>query len=243
LTAISPAYSDQGSTAFTLSVTGTGFLSTSTVYWGGTALTTTYISPTQLSATISASNLGTSGPIAITVLNPAPGGGTSNAMSFEVDSAGGSTYAPSMPTLTATVTAGSTATYGVTLPANASNVSVTCFNLPSGATCSYSSSASTVTIATSTSTPGGSYQVTVAFTETVTTTTSGWILIPFLLLPLVAARKRLALNRIWFQAFVALSLIVGSSYIAGCGGKSNSPTKTTQTQQVTASRAITLVVR
>jgi hypothetical protein len=67
-----------GGGAFTLTVNGTGFVSGATVNWNGTALTTTSVSSSQLTAAVPATNIATAGTAWITVTNPAPGGGTSN---------------------------------------------------------------------------------------------------------------------------------------------------------------------
>src|SRR2546430_290837 len=86
-TSISPSCVTAGSTGFTLTVTGTNFVSTSTVRWGGTSLTTTFVSSTQLTATVPASLIATAGTASITVVNPAPGGGSSNAQTFTISAA------------------------------------------------------------------------------------------------------------------------------------------------------------
>ena len=59
----------------------------STVGWNGSARPTTFVSATVLQATIGASDIAAAGTIAVTVVNPAPGGGTSNAVTFTVASA------------------------------------------------------------------------------------------------------------------------------------------------------------
>src|SRR5207248_2949734 len=53
-TSISPASTTAGSAQFTLTVNGTNFVSTSTVYWNGSPLTTTFVSSTQLTAIVPA---------------------------------------------------------------------------------------------------------------------------------------------------------------------------------------------
>jgi hypothetical protein len=58
-------------------VNGTGFVSTSVVQWNGTALTTHFVSGSQLTATVPASDIASAGSGWVTVTNPAPGGGTS----------------------------------------------------------------------------------------------------------------------------------------------------------------------
>jgi N-acetylneuraminic acid mutarotase len=239
---ISPGFADAGGVAFTLTVNGSGFVANSTVYWGTSALTTTYVSATQLTAQVPATDLATGGiAAAITVVTPAPGGGTSNAIQFEVDSASGSTTGPTFTSSTETVTAGSTASYPVTLPSGVTSATVICLNLPTGAACSYSSG--TLTITTTSATPAGTYQVTVVFTETVTGAATGWILLPILLLPLVFLRRRLAARGVWITACFGLVLMAATAVACiGCGGgKSTSPPP--QTHLVTSSATVTLIVQ
>jgi hypothetical protein len=245
LNGLSPAYVNQGGAAFTLKVTGTGFTSNSTVYWGTSALTTQYVSDAQINAQVPASDIATSGSTAVAVQTPAPGGGTSNSMQFEVDSASSGTTPPDFTTLTASVTPGSSATYPVTLP-SATNVSVTCLNLPSGATCSYSSTTNVVTIVTSATTPAGTYQITVVFTETVPGTASGVILLPILVLPIFFLRKKLVADGMWTSACLSLILLAAVTLATGCGGgglSSSSSTSTIPTQQVTSSGTVSLTIQ
>jgi len=56
------------------------------VQWNGSARTTTYVSPTQLTAAIGAADIASPGTASVTVVNPVPGGGTSNALSFGIAS-------------------------------------------------------------------------------------------------------------------------------------------------------------
>src|SRR5262249_11504949 len=53
--------------------------------WKGANRTTVLVCPTQLSATILTSDLTTAGTAAVTVFNPAPGGGTSTSMTFNIN--------------------------------------------------------------------------------------------------------------------------------------------------------------
>src|SRR3989304_861169 len=73
LTTIAPTSAPVGSAGFTLTVTGTDFVLTSVVRWNGTDRTTTFVSATQLTATISAADLATAGTPQVTVFTPAPG--------------------------------------------------------------------------------------------------------------------------------------------------------------------------
>jgi len=71
--------------AVTVTVTGTGFVSASTVDWDGLALPTTFVSSTQLTATIPATDFATATTARLTVVSPGPGGGTSNGLPFSVN--------------------------------------------------------------------------------------------------------------------------------------------------------------
>ena len=77
ISTISPNLVQAGSAAFTLSVNGTGFTDASTVNVGGTAIATTYVSSTQLTANVPASAIANYGWASITVSSPSPGGGVS----------------------------------------------------------------------------------------------------------------------------------------------------------------------
>ncbi|MFZ0305122.1 MAG: FG-GAP-like repeat-containing protein [Terracidiphilus sp.] len=238
---MSPAFQTAGNDAFTLTVNGAGFFSGSTVYWGTTALTTQFVSTAQITAQVPASDIADSGTDSITVESPMPGGGTSNTLQFEVDSSGSGS--PSLATNTATVTPGQSATYAVTLPSAPSAVTASCLNLPTGASCSYSSSTNTMTIATSTTTPAGTYQVTMVFTETVAGAASAFIFLPILVLPLVRARRKWTAGKIWFTACLGLVLLVASAGI-GCGGGGTSSTQPPpSTHQITTSAVVTLTVQ
>ena len=85
LSGITPTSITAGGSAFTLTVTGTGFVPGSKVRWNGIDRTTSYSSTTKLTATILASDIATGGTAAVTVYNPTPGGGTSNAISFTIN--------------------------------------------------------------------------------------------------------------------------------------------------------------
>ncbi len=84
LTSLSPVSVPAGSAAFTLTLNGSNFFATSTVQFGATTLTSTFISNSQLQASIPASAIASPGTVQVTVVNPAPNGGTSNALAFEV---------------------------------------------------------------------------------------------------------------------------------------------------------------
>ena len=84
LAAISPNSNVQNATPFTLSAVGSNFISSSVLEWDANAIPTTIVSSQLLTAQIAASDVTTAGPYSITVSNPSPGGGRSNALSLEV---------------------------------------------------------------------------------------------------------------------------------------------------------------
>src|SRR5665811_1825285 len=85
-TSLSPNSATAGDSGFTLTVNGTNFVAGSVVKWEGADRTTTYVSATRLTASIPASDIVTAGTASVTVFNPTPGGGTSNAQTFTINS-------------------------------------------------------------------------------------------------------------------------------------------------------------
>jgi hypothetical protein len=103
ISSISPATAVAGSGNFTLTITGTNFVTNSVVRWNGSDRTTTFVSSTQLTAAIPASDIATAGTANVTVFNPAPGGGESDAVTFTINNP-----APTITTISpATTVAGS----------------------------------------------------------------------------------------------------------------------------------------
>ena len=87
LVSLSPNSASAGSGAFTLMVSGNSFVSGAVIRWNGADRATTFISQTQLSAPIAASDLVNAGNVAVTVFNPASasgGGGLSNSLTFTI---------------------------------------------------------------------------------------------------------------------------------------------------------------
>jgi len=105
LNSISPTTAVSGSAGFTLTVNGSNFVSTSVIRWNGVALTTTFVSSTQLTAAVPSTNLSAAGTAPISVFNPTPGGGPSGSLIFLVT-------ASSNPVPTISSTNPSTATPG-----------------------------------------------------------------------------------------------------------------------------------
>ena len=102
LTTLSPSSASAGGPAFTLTTTGTNFVSGSVVRWNGANRTTTFVSATQLTAAIPATDIAAAGTAQVTVLNP--GGAVSNSLTFTITGAS--------PTPTLTTLSPSSATAG-----------------------------------------------------------------------------------------------------------------------------------
>ncbi|AFL89173.1 WD40-like beta propeller repeat protein [Terriglobus roseus DSM 18391] len=83
ISSLSPATITAGAASFSLTVTGSGFVSGSAVQWNGSGRTTTYTSPTQLSAAIAASDVAAAGTAQIVIANP--DGQKSSASTFTVN--------------------------------------------------------------------------------------------------------------------------------------------------------------
>ncbi len=84
LTALSPNSVTAGSPSATLSLTGTGFQPASAVDLAGSPLAVTFVSSTSLSVEVPGSLLLSSGTRLITAVNAAPGGGTSGSLALTI---------------------------------------------------------------------------------------------------------------------------------------------------------------
>ena len=82
---IAPKIARQGDAAVTIELTGEKFTPRSFVRFDTTDVPTRFVSPTRLSATVSADLLRNFGTYAVTVVNPGSGGGTSNVTYFVVN--------------------------------------------------------------------------------------------------------------------------------------------------------------
>ena len=106
ITAATPGSAIAGSTDTSVTITGSGFIPSSTAQWNGAPIVTTYNSTTSVSVTLAASRLANGTIAKLTVVNPSPGGGTSAAIDFSVNNP-----APTITSVSpANVTAGATAT-------------------------------------------------------------------------------------------------------------------------------------
>ena len=84
ISALLPASAMAESGDLTLTIAGANFINSSIVRWNGANRQTVFLSNTQLTAVILASDLAASGAAQVTVFNPAPGGGVSSASAFAV---------------------------------------------------------------------------------------------------------------------------------------------------------------
>lgn len=94
VSSITPTSATAGGSGVTLTVNGSNFVASSVVRWDGAPRPTTFVTSTELTAAIPATDLANQDSAAVTVFNPGPGGGNSNTQVFQVNSkiaAGGPT--------------------------------------------------------------------------------------------------------------------------------------------------------
>jgi len=110
LTSVSPTTAVAGGAGFTLTTNGTGFVPGSVVHWNAASRTTTFVTGSQLTAAIPASDIASAGTAQITVVSPTPGGGTSASVAFTIGNAAPGNPVPVVTSLSpAKVLAGSAA--------------------------------------------------------------------------------------------------------------------------------------
>jgi len=118
LSSLNPASAIAGGGNFTLTVNGSNFVGGSVVRWNGSDRATTFVSANQVTAAIGSADIAAPVTAQVTVFNPAPGGGLSNALNFVVSPVGG----PPAPTTSGLVPASGTAGgAGFTLTVNGNN--------------------------------------------------------------------------------------------------------------------------
>lgn len=157
ISSISPTSEPSGSSGITLTVNGSYLEYGSVVNWAGSARTTTYVSATQLTATINTGDLATAGTYAVTVATP--GQATTGAITFTVSNS------VSPPTLTSLSPSSATTGSGaMTLTVNGSGFIYGCtgqYNGSNRATTFISTSQVTLALLTGDTATAGSYSVTV----------------------------------------------------------------------------------
>lgn len=87
LSALAPSSTTAGASAVSLVLYGSNFENGATVQWNGTALSSSWVSATEMTATIPVSDFASAGSANVTVTNPNPGGGTSAAATFTIAAA------------------------------------------------------------------------------------------------------------------------------------------------------------
>src|SRR5260221_9685109 len=92
---VSPVSINPGSTAVTLTVRGTGFVSSSTIDWNGKSLSTTFVNSRELTAPVPDAFVAAVGVGSVTVTSAVPGGGKSVAVFVPVAAMEGSIIFPS----------------------------------------------------------------------------------------------------------------------------------------------------
>jgi hypothetical protein len=85
ITSVEPLSATLNGPEFTLTISGTNFVDESVVQWGGAAKPTTFVSATQLQATIATADLGTAGTLPVRVVNPGLEATPSNVVMFTVN--------------------------------------------------------------------------------------------------------------------------------------------------------------
>lgn len=116
VSSLNPASAVSGGADFQLTVKGSDFVSGSTVTWNGAPRLTTFVSSSQLTATIYASDIAVAGTGQVAVANPGPGGGNSANVSFTISSpASAITLNPATLTFTAQAVGTSSAAQTITL--------------------------------------------------------------------------------------------------------------------------------
>jgi len=233
LTKLSPSSVNAGGAAFTLTVTGTNYISGAKIYFGAYALTTKYVKSTELTATVPTSLLGKAAKVSVTVSTT---GGKSGALSF--------TILPPKPVITKLVPA--TAIAG----GPKFTVSIEGKNFITGAKAKWGATALTTTYKSSTlltaSIPAsliaksGTANVTVTTTGGTTTASKFTVTAPVPIISELSPSSAIAGN----PQFTLT--ILGYNFIAGAAAKWNSTALVTtykSATEVTAMVPATLVAK
>ena len=84
ISSLSPTQVAAGSAGQLLTINGTGFMSSSSVMYNGTAHVASFVSASQMTLALSTSDVANTGSYSVVVSNPAPGGGSSTPASLSV---------------------------------------------------------------------------------------------------------------------------------------------------------------
>ena len=164
ISSFNPATFASGSAAAPVTVAGSGFVPTSSVQINGSARPTTYVSGTQLTATLTVADLAAATSLSLKVVNPAPGGGTSAASSIAVNNPApaGLTLSPAVGVVGApatTITVGGTGLISSSVVNVNGNARVTTFvdatHLTFSLTAADQAAVATLAITVTNAAPGG----------------------------------------------------------------------------------------
>jgi len=109
ISSLSPTSAQAGAASTALSLTGTGYVPNSEVTINGAPRTATFGGSTAMQATLTTADLAAGGIIQVQVVNPLPGGGTSNTQTFAVNP----TDAAGLPVLVDIAPSGAQANGGI----------------------------------------------------------------------------------------------------------------------------------
>ncbi len=136
LTSISPDKTTAAGVGFALTLEGSNFVPGSVVHWDGSPRATTYVSGTQLQAAITSADIAEAGQFPVTVVNPAPIGGTSEALTFTIV-----TFIIEVSPESATVPAGQSAGFTVEVTPQQGSfdtpIYFSAFGMPTGCTATF----------------------------------------------------------------------------------------------------------
>ncbi|MBZ5528568.1 MAG: IPT/TIG domain-containing protein [Acidobacteriia bacterium] len=113
---LAPSRASAGGPAFTLTLTGAGFVSGTVVQWNGQNRPTTFVNTGQVTAAITAADIATVGTAAVNSLNPSKGptdNGLSNTITFFIDAA--SNPIPTISSLSTTTVTSPAAGFDLTI--------------------------------------------------------------------------------------------------------------------------------
>ena len=251
ITSFAPTSAKQNSGAFTLTVNGSNFVNGAVVFFNGSARPTTFVSPTQVTAAIPASDLASSGTATLFVNNPPPGGGSSFRPFFAIDTATATSVLFDRNALT--VTGGQSAAVNLQATGFTGAISTTCLNAPDGVICNFNPANNSLTIQTAAITPKGFHVITVVVnaqalasnrsTPVFLATTLGVFALPLGGVIIELRRRRKLKRAYWLVPILGCAFLL----MAGCGGYGNSgskqPNPTPQTRSAQASGIVALTVQ
>lgn len=228
LTSLTPTAATGGGTGLTLTLLGSSFVSNTSALWNGESRATTYVSPTEVRASLLAQDLTAGGEFEVSIGNPAPAGGASESITFTV-----SDFTASATPSELSATAGQSASCSIQVTpqhgAFDSAVSFRCTDLPRGCTASFSpasvtpgTAAATTTLTLTTKARQGAAGAATFGTAGRVPPAPGLFLLAAALLAWtlsrVPVRRKAACRRL---AAVALILLVIGLAGCGAGGGSN----------------------